>query len=74
MKLKKNEDQSVDTLSLPRRGNKIAMEGLAEIKYGAEPEGMTIQRPPPLVDPSHKQLPNPDTIADDNKRLLTGAQ
>jgi hypothetical protein len=27
----------------------------------------------PLGDPSHKQPPNPDTMADANKRLLTGA-
>jgi hypothetical protein len=26
----------------------------------------------PLGDPSHKQPPNPDTIADANKSLLTG--
>jgi hypothetical protein len=38
MKLKKNEDQSVDTLILLiRRGNKIPMEGLTETKLGAEP-------------------------------------
>jgi hypothetical protein len=44
MKLKKKEDQSVDTLILLRRGNKIPMEGVTETKFGAEPEGMTIQR------------------------------
>jgi hypothetical protein len=44
MKLKKKEDQSVDTLSLLRMGNKIPMEGVTEKKYGAEPEGMIIQR------------------------------
>jgi hypothetical protein len=27
----------------------------------------------PPVDPSHKKTPNPDTIADANKILLTGA-
>ena len=43
MKLKK-EDQSVDTSFLFRMGNKIHMEGIAETKFGAEPEGMTIQR------------------------------
>jgi hypothetical protein len=40
MKLKKKEDQSVDTLVLLRRGNEIPMEGVTETKCGAE----TIQR------------------------------
>jgi hypothetical protein len=44
MKLKKKEDQSVDTLILLRRWNKISMEGVTEIKYGAESEGITMQR------------------------------
>jgi hypothetical protein len=39
MKLKKKEDQSVDTLFLLRRGNKIPMEGVTETKFGAETEG-----------------------------------
>jgi hypothetical protein len=38
MKLKKKEDQSVDTLILLRRGNKIPMEGVAEIKFRVETE------------------------------------
>jgi hypothetical protein len=46
MKLKKKEDQSVDTLSLLRMGNKTPMEGDTEIKFRAETEGMTIQRLP----------------------------
>jgi hypothetical protein len=48
MKLKKNEDQSVDFSFLPRRGNKILMENVTETKFGAEPEGMTLQRLPHL--------------------------
>jgi hypothetical protein len=48
MKLKKEEDQSVDTLFLLRRGNKIPMEGVTETKCRAETEGMTIQRLPHL--------------------------
>jgi hypothetical protein len=44
MKLKKKEDESVDTSILLRRGNKIPMEGVTETKFGAETEGMTIQR------------------------------
>jgi hypothetical protein len=35
MKLKKNEDQSVDTLPLLRIGNKTSMEGVTETKFGA---------------------------------------
>jgi hypothetical protein len=42
MKLKKNEDQSVNTLPLLRIGNKISMEGVTEIKFGAEIKGWTI--------------------------------
>jgi hypothetical protein len=42
MKLKKKEDQRVDTLILLRRGNTIPMEVVK--KCGAETEGMTIQR------------------------------
>jgi hypothetical protein len=36
MKLKKNEDQSVDTSFLLRMWNKIPMEGVTETKFGAE--------------------------------------
>jgi hypothetical protein len=35
MKLKKNEDQSVDTLPL-RIGNKTPIESVTETKFGAE--------------------------------------
>jgi hypothetical protein len=42
MKLKKNEDQSVDTLPLFRIGNKTPVEGIAETKFGAATEGWTI--------------------------------
>ena len=45
MKLKKKEDQSVDTLFL-RIGSKISMEGVTETKFGAETEGRIIQRLP----------------------------
>ena len=44
MKLKKKEDQSVDTSFLLRMGNKIPMEGVTETKFGAETEGRIIQR------------------------------
>jgi hypothetical protein len=45
MKLKKKEDQSVDTSILIRRGNKTPMSlssYVTETKCGAETEGMTI--------------------------------
>jgi hypothetical protein len=38
MKLKKKEEQSVDTLILPKRGNKIPMEGVTETEFRAEIE------------------------------------
>jgi hypothetical protein len=44
MKLKKREDQSVDTLILLRRGNKITMEGVTATKCEAKTKRMTIQR------------------------------
>jgi hypothetical protein len=47
------------------------MEGVT--KYGAETEGMTIQRLPHLGNPTHRQPPKPDTIVDAIKSLLTGA-
>jgi hypothetical protein len=48
MKLKKKEDQSVDTSFLLRLGNKIPMEGVTEAKFIADTEGSTIQRLPHL--------------------------
>jgi hypothetical protein len=72
MKLKKKEDQSVDTSFLLRMGNKIPMEGVTETKFGAETEGQTIQKLPYLGDPSHKQPPKPDTITHASKILLIG--
>jgi hypothetical protein len=48
MKLTKKEDQSVDTSTLLRTGNKIPMEGVTETKFEAEMEGRTIQRLPHL--------------------------
>jgi hypothetical protein len=40
MKLKKNEDQSVELVL--RIGNKTPMEGVTETKFGAETKGRTI--------------------------------
>ena len=48
MKLKKKEDQRVDTSVLLRRGNKIPMGGDTETKCGPETEGKAIQRLPYL--------------------------
>ena len=56
MKLKKKEDQSVDTSIILRRGNKIPMEGVTETKCEAETEGITIQRLPHLgIHPIYNQ-------------------
>ena len=44
MKLKKKEDQSVETFLFLRMRNKIPMEGVTESMFGAETEGGTIQR------------------------------
>ena len=63
MKLKKNEDQSMDLL---RRGNKIPMVGDTETKCGEKTEEKAIQRLPPPGDPSHIQSPNLDTLVDAN--------
>jgi hypothetical protein len=46
MKLKKKEDQSVDTLLLLKMGDKTPMEGVTETKFRAETKGRTIQRLP----------------------------
>jgi hypothetical protein len=42
MKLKKNKDQSVDTLPLLRIGKTTPMEGVTETKIGAETIGLGI--------------------------------
>jgi hypothetical protein len=42
VKLKKKEDQSVDTSFLLRMENKISMERVTETKFRAETEGRTI--------------------------------
>jgi hypothetical protein len=49
MKLKKQEDQSMDSLILLRRGNKIPLKGVIETKLGAKTEGMTSQNLPHLA-------------------------
>jgi hypothetical protein len=42
MKIKKNEDQSVDTLLLLIIGNKTPMEGVTQTNFGAETKEWTI--------------------------------
>jgi hypothetical protein len=42
MKLKKIEDQSVNTVPLPRNGNKTPMEGVTKTKFGAVMKGWTL--------------------------------
>ena len=42
----KKEDQLMDTSYLPRLGNKISIEGVAETKFRAKTKGWTIQRLP----------------------------
>jgi hypothetical protein len=42
MKLKKKEDQSVDTSFLLQMEKKISMEGVTETNFRAETEGRTI--------------------------------
>jgi hypothetical protein len=55
MKLKRKEDQSVDTLFLLRRGSKIPTKGVTETKSGAETKVRTIQRlPHPGIYPIYK--------------------
>jgi hypothetical protein len=57
MKVKKKEDQSMDTSILLRKGNKIPTGGATETKFGAETEGMTIQKLPYLgIHPINNQL------------------
>jgi hypothetical protein len=48
----KKENQHVDTSFLPRKGNKITMEGVTETKFRAKTKEWTIQRlPHPGVHP-----------------------
>ena len=71
MKLKKNKDQSVDTLPLLRIGNKTPMEGVTETKFGAKTEGKTIQRLSHPGSIPYTTTKPPDTIAYASKILLT---
>jgi hypothetical protein len=57
MKLKKKEDQSVDTSVLFRHGNKIFTGAKMETKYGTETEGKAIHRLPPLHTHTPPRIP-----------------
>ena len=71
MKLKKNEDQSVDTLLLLRIGNKTPMEGVTETKMELrQKDGPS--RDCHTRDPSHNQPSKADTISHTIKILLKG--
>jgi hypothetical protein len=84
MKIKKKEDQSVDTLFLLRMGNKIPMEGVtkfgAKTSFWKELQTLELRLPSgrkdhpetaPPGDPSYNQATNPVTIAYASKILLT---
>ena len=71
MKLQKKGDQSVDTSVLLRRRKKIVTGINMETKCGAEIEGKAIQKLLHLGI-NHIYSPNPDTIVDAKKCLLTG--
>jgi hypothetical protein len=62
MKLKKNEDPSVDSLLLLIFGNKTPMEGVTETKFGAETKMMDHLETSISGDPSHNQPRNTHTI------------
>jgi len=54
-------------------GTKLFIVGYKETKFGAESEGMAIQRLPYLgIQSIYIQPQNPDNIADSKKYLLTG--
>jgi hypothetical protein len=51
-KIKKREDQRVDTSFLLRIGNRMPMKGVIESKFGAKVKGWTIKRlPHPGINP-----------------------
>jgi hypothetical protein len=70
MKLKK-EDQSVDTLILLRRGNKIPMDRVTEFR--AKTEGMTTQRLPHLGIHPINNHQTQTLLQTPTRFLLTGA-
>jgi hypothetical protein len=72
MKLKKKEDHSVDILwSFLEKGDQNTHGRRYKVWSRHWRKGHPVIVPP--GDPSHIQFPNPDTIVDANKCLLTGA-
>ena len=71
MKLKKNEDQSVDTLPLLRIGNKTPMGSYRDKVWSCDERRDHLETDI-CGDPSHNQLPNAETIAYTSKILLKG--
>jgi hypothetical protein len=72
MKLKKNEDQSMDTLPLLRIGNKNTHGRSYRHKAWSCDERMGHLETAISRDSSHNQPPNVDTIAYTSKILLKG--
>ena len=70
MKLKKNEDQSMDTLPLLRIGNKTPNGRSYRDKVWSCDERMGHLETAISGDPSHNKLPNDDTIAYTSKIFL----
>jgi hypothetical protein len=62
----------MDTSFLPRIGNKISLERVAETKFRAKTKGWTFQRLTHPGGSSHNQPPNADTIAYTSKIFLMG--
>jgi len=74
MKLMKKDHQSKDASVLLRKGNKVFIDGDKAKKFGAETEGMAVQRLPHLgIQHIYIQPPNPVTIGDVKRCMLTGA-
>jgi hypothetical protein len=73
MKLKKKEDQSVGSLVLLMRRNKIIKGANIETTSGSETEGKTIKRLPPPGYPSYILSSNTDTFVNAKKCMMTGA-
>ena len=71
MKLKKNEDQSVDTLPLLRIGNNHPWKELQKQSLELRQKMDHLETAIP-GDPSHNQPPNADTVAYTSKILLKG--
>ena len=72
MKLKKNEDQSEDTLPFLRIGKKTPMEGVRDNVWSCD-KRMEHLETAISGDPSHNQPSNTDPIAYSSKILLKGS-